>query len=59
MAPLPSARVWVPRALVFWRMAVWTGALVSGKQRRDPRHSLARWPAIEAAVCFLYAAAEA
>ena len=50
MAPLPSAHVWSPRALVFWRMAVRTGAPVSEEQRRDPRHSLARWPAIEAAV---------
>ena len=58
MAPLPSARVWTPRALVFWRMAVRTGAPVSEEQRRDPRHSLARWPAIEAAVYRLYAAAE-
>jgi hypothetical protein len=49
-APLPSARVWVPRALVFWRMAMRTGTLVSEEQRRDLRHSLARWPAIEAAV---------
>ena len=50
MAPLPSARVWTPRALVFWLMAMRTGAPVSEEQRRDPRHSLARWPAIEVAV---------
>jgi len=50
MAPLPSAHVWVPRALVFWRMAMRTAAAVSEEQRRDPRHSLARWPAIEAAI---------
>jgi MoxR-like ATPase len=50
MAPLPSAHVWTPRALVFWRMAVRTGGTVSEEQKRDPRHSLARWPVIEAAV---------
>jgi hypothetical protein len=50
MAPLPSAHVWTPRALVFWRMAMRTGAPVSEEQRRDPRHSLMRWPAIEAAL---------
>ena len=50
MAPLPPAHVWTPRALVFWRMAVRTGGLVSEEQKHDPRHSLARWPAIEAAV---------
>lgn len=50
MAPLPFAHVWTPRALVFWRMVVRTGASASEEQRRDPRHSLARWPLIEAAV---------
>ncbi len=50
MALLPSAHVWTPRALVFWRMAMRTGAPVSEEQRCDPRHSLARWPAIEAGV---------
>lgn len=50
MAPLPSARVWSPRALVFWQMAIRTDAQISAEQRRDPRHSLARWPSIEAAV---------
>jgi len=50
IAPLPSAHVWTPRALVFWRMAVRTGATVSEEQMRDPRHSLARWPVIHAAV---------
>ena len=50
MAPLPSTDVWVPRALVFWRMAILSDAPVSAKQMRDPRHSLARWPAIERAV---------
>lgn len=41
---------WTPRALVFWRMAMRTGAPVSEEQRCDPRHSLARWPAIGAAI---------
>ena len=50
IAPIPPADVWVPRALVFWCMAVRTGANVSDEQMCDPRHSLARWPAIEAAV---------
>lgn len=50
MASIPSARIWSPRALVFWHMAIRTGASVSEEQRRDPRHSLARWSAIKAAV---------
>ena len=50
MAPAPPADIWVPRALVFWRMAVLSDASVSEEQTRDPRHSLARWPAIEHAV---------
>jgi len=50
MAPLPSTEMWVPRALVFWRMAILSDAPVSDEQMRDARHSLARWPAIEAAV---------
>jgi len=50
MAPAPPADVWVPRALVFWRMAILSDAPVSDEQMRDSRHSLARWPAIEAAV---------
>ena len=48
--PSMEPEVWMPRALVFWRMAVLTGPPVSEELRRDPRHSLARWPAIEAAV---------
>lgn len=50
MAPSPSVHVWTPRALVFWRMVIRMGAHVSDGQRRDPRLSLARWPAIDAAV---------
>ena len=50
MAPVPPADVWVPRALVFWRMAVLTGTAVSDEQLYDPRYSLARWPAIKEAV---------
>lgn len=50
MAPLPSTDIWVPRALVFWRMAILSDAPVSDEQMHDPRHSLARWPAIERAV---------
>ena len=36
MAPVPPADVWVPRALVFWRMAVLTGTAVSDEQMYDP-----------------------
>lgn len=50
MAPIRSAHVWTPWALVFWRMAVRTGWPVSEEQRYDQRHSLARWPTIEAAM---------
>ena len=50
MAPASPADVWVPRALVFWRMAILSDASVSDEQMRDPRHSLTRWPAIERAV---------
>lgn len=50
MAPLPSAHVWTPRALVFWHMVVRVGAPADEDLLRDPRHSLARWPAIDAAV---------
>ena len=50
MAPFPSTDEWVPRALVFWRMAILSDAPVSDEQMCDPRHSLARWPAIEAAL---------
>ncbi len=50
IASLPSAHVWRPRALVFWHMVVRMGTTASEEQRRDPRLSLARWPAIEAAV---------
>src|SRR3546814_10016093 len=50
MAPAPPADIWVPRALVLWRMAILSDVPVSDEQVRNPRHSLARWPAIEAAV---------
>lgn len=59
MAPVPPAHVWTPRALVFWRMVVRTGATVNEEQMRDPRHSLARWPAIEAAVSQAFGMARA
>lgn len=47
MAPLPSTEMWVPRALVFWRMAILP---VSDEQMRDLHYLLARWPAIEGAM---------
>lgn len=50
IAPARSADVWVPRALVFWRMAALSAAPMSEELARDTRHSLARWPPIEAAV---------
>lgn len=50
MARVPPAALWVPRALVFWHMAMRTRMPVSEEQRCDARHSLARWPAIETAV---------
>ena len=39
---------WVPRALVFWRMAALADTPVAEELTRDPRHSLARWPEIDA-----------
>lgn len=56
MAPLPSSHVWTPRALVFWHMVVRVGAPADEDLLRDPRHSLARWPTIEAAINRLIAA---
>ena len=56
IAPLRQADVWVPRALVFWRMAVLTGTTVSDEQMCDRCHLLARWPAIEDAVGHMLAA---
>ena len=50
IALLPQADVWVPRALMFWRMAVLTGTTVSDEQMCDRCHSLARWPSIEAVI---------
>lgn len=49
MALVPPADVWVPRALVFWRMAVLTGTAVTDEEMYDRCHSLARWPAIKEA----------
>lgn len=48
--PSTSPKVWIPRALCFWREAVTTGAPVSPELAAHPAHSLARWPAIEAAI---------
>jgi hypothetical protein len=47
-ASLP--RIWIPRALCFWRMVVSIGGTISLEQLAHPAHSLARWPAIEQAV---------
>ena len=49
--------VWVPKALVAWQVALQSGRPLQLKWIDDPRLSLARWPAIEAAVGRLYAAA--
>src|SRR3546814_6074010 len=52
MAIVPSSlpRIWIPRALCFWRMVVSIGGTISLEQLAHPAHSLARWPAIEQAV---------
>lgn len=50
--------VWVPKALVAWQVALQLGGLLQPEWMDDPRLSLARWPAIEAAVRRLYAAVE-
>lgn len=50
--------VWVPKALVAWQMTLQSGGLIQPGWMDDPRLSLARWPAIEAAVRRLYAAVE-
>jgi hypothetical protein len=46
----PTARAWMPRALVFWQEVVRAGFPVSPTLAAHPAHSLARWPAIEKAV---------
>lgn len=46
----PAATGWVPRALVFWRMVVSVGPPANEEYVCDPRHSLAQWPAIQAAI---------
>ncbi|WP_010188491.1 hypothetical protein [Sphingomonas sp. PAMC 26605] len=50
--------VWVPKALVAWQVALRSDGLLPPEWMDDPRLSLTRWPAIEAAVRRLYAAAE-
>src|SRR3546814_12268465 len=50
MAPAPPADIWVPRALVLWRMAILSDVPVSDEQVRNPPHSLAPWPGVQAAV---------
>ena len=50
--------VWVPKVLVAWQMALQSGDLLQPECMDDPRHSLARWPTIGAAVR-RYAIAEA
>lgn len=43
-------KVWMPKALFFWQVAVWSGGTVTKEQARDPDHSLARWPEVDKAV---------
>src|SRR3546814_20522458 len=52
MAIVPSSlpRIWIPRALCFWRMVVSIGRTISLEQLAHPAPSSARWPAIEQAV---------
>jgi len=50
--------VWVPKVLVAWQMALQSGDLLQPNWMNDPRFSLRRWSAIEAAVHRLYTAAE-
>jgi len=40
-------QLWMPRALCFWRAAIWSGCAVSREQMRMPGYSLAPWPEIE------------
>src|SRR3546814_8060394 len=49
MAIVPSSlpRIWIPRALCFWRMVVSIGGTISLEQLAPPAHSLARWPRSE------------
>lgn len=42
--------VWVPKAMVAWQVMLQSGGTVWPEWMDDPRLSLARWPAIEAAV---------
>lgn len=56
IAPSPSPKVWIPRALCFWREAVSIGATIGLHQMTRSAHSLARWPAIERAVAAYMAA---
>ena len=46
------------KALVAWQMALQSGNLLQPNWMNDPRFLLKRWPAIEATVRRLYAAAE-
>ncbi|WP_065847752.1 hypothetical protein [Sphingobium sp. Ndbn-10] len=46
MAPI-LPKVWMPTGLVVWRIWIWSGGTIRREQMDDPRHSLARWPAIE------------
>lgn len=42
--------VWMPRALLFWHVAIETGYPIVPELGNDPRHSLERWPDVERAV---------
>ncbi|MCF8709215.1 hypothetical protein [Rhizorhapis sp. SPR117] len=50
IAPSSLPRMWIPRALCFWRVVVSTGGTITLEQMAHPAHSLARWPAIEQAM---------
>ena len=51
--------VWVPKALVTWRITLESNGTLGRELLDDPRLSLARWPDIEAAVRRLYATGQA
>ncbi len=50
IAPSSLPRMWIPRALCFWRVVVSIGGTITLEQMAHPAHSLERWPAIEQAV---------
>ena len=49
MVPVRSD-IWSPKALVAWQIILRSGGTLGREVMDDPRHSLARWPAIHEAV---------